>query len=211
MAKLSTWLSKAANWEVPLAEKFLPSVLKTGLSANQVTLATLLVGLFGLVEVAWEVPVVGGLLLWLARWGDHLDGMVARAKGESSVKGAYYDAGTGLVLMTGIMAAIGYRFDDPTLIGVGVATAVAIRAVAVWLSKYLKSEHINVVHEFGHKYGKMGYWLENEFGFVPVWTILPLAFMDGGLVVWGWAYTLGQIAFMLWLIYAGVKHKRSNG
>jgi CDP-diacylglycerol--glycerol-3-phosphate 3-phosphatidyltransferase len=63
-----------------------------GVSANQVTLLSLVFAGAGAVAVAQGRFLLGGWLVYISFIADALDGMVARATGTSSDRGEYFDA-----------------------------------------------------------------------------------------------------------------------
>ena len=84
-------------WDQRIARVLVRPLVRTPVTPNQVTVATLVVALGG----AWLMAVGefdwGAGLFVLARFGDHFDGELARQKGMSSRLGYYLDyvAGAG--------------------------------------------------------------------------------------------------------------------
>ncbi len=85
---------------------------KAKVSANQITVFWILLGLFGLVALAapkYGVRVAGAVLINVSYLFDYVDGEVARLHGRSSRWGLFLDlVGHGLI-KTALFLAIGYR------------------------------------------------------------------------------------------------------
>lgn len=91
-AEIGNWLAR--KWGRPWAIYGTWLAVRLGLSANQVTgLATLasLAGAGGIATGTALGFVAGVALLFLAFWLDHVDGQVARWRGQASLDGVYLD------------------------------------------------------------------------------------------------------------------------
>jgi phosphatidylglycerophosphate synthase len=102
-----------------------PYLLRTPLSANQVTTLSLVVGLvcaWCVMEGSYLFGVVGGVFLVFNYILDNCDGDIARAKDQCSSFGMHYDTFVDWAVHTAFFAALG--------IGVGAASA---EDIWVWL------------------------------------------------------------------------------
>ena len=79
----------------PLASTILYFIKDTGITPNQVTILSLLVGILGsivhLAMLSWGGLILGGMLFMLAHVLDALDGQLARLKKAGSVVGMHFD------------------------------------------------------------------------------------------------------------------------
>ena len=82
----------------PVATPLVRRLAGAGVTANAVTVASLIVGLAAAATVVLAGPVTGVLVWLVSRVGDGLDGVLARVTGRSSAFGGFLD-------ITGDMAA----------------------------------------------------------------------------------------------------------
>jgi len=84
-------------WHYPFSfiSKYITWILvKTPITANMVTISGCIIGLLGLLFVGFGnsfLIIVGFILVYLYYLSDEIDGEVARAKKQESLKGIYYD------------------------------------------------------------------------------------------------------------------------
>jgi hypothetical protein len=84
----------ARRWARPAAVYGTWLALRLGLSAHQVTAASLFAALAGAAAIGGGTPwgfVAGVALLYVAFWLDHVDGQVARWRGTAGLDGVYLD------------------------------------------------------------------------------------------------------------------------
>lgn len=96
-----------ANLAMPILKILLP----TRLSANQVTVSSLLIGLLGCLFIMiprFGAGLVGVVLFQLCYILDYVDGALARAKNQISEKGAYLEKLFSLILGTAILFSAGF-------------------------------------------------------------------------------------------------------
>lgn len=91
-----------------------------GVSANAITLASLVIATFGAAAIALGHFGVGGLLTVVAAIGDALDGVVARQSGTASDAGEVFDAAVDRYEEFFFLAALAYYFRAEPL-GLGLA------------------------------------------------------------------------------------------
>lgn len=108
-----------------LSCRMTPWLLRLGLSANQVTLASVVVGVAAAVLLAlgsWGASVAGALLLVLSSVLDNCDGEIARFRGTASASGGRLDDLADAVVHTSLFIGL----------GVGVSRALG-RPLWLWL------------------------------------------------------------------------------
>jgi phosphatidylglycerophosphate synthase len=95
----------------PLVEPVAAVAVRLGISANALTVLSCLVGLAAAAAIAKGWFLAGLLLILVSRFGDALDGAVARAKGKTDL-GGYLD----IVLDFAFYGAVplGFVLADPT-------------------------------------------------------------------------------------------------
>jgi phosphatidylglycerophosphate synthase len=87
-----TWISKYINRRISI--RFTRLFLILGLSANQATLTSLLLGITAGIFFTKPQPLywfIGLLILYLALIFDNVDGEIARYRKQSSLEGKYFD------------------------------------------------------------------------------------------------------------------------
>lgn len=93
--------------------------LKLGLSANQVTLVSLVIGIAGCILLAfgsYSAMIAGVLLLFIYNLLDHVDGNIARYNKSATNYGKFIDALTGSCITTFIFVSAGIgAFNHPDL------------------------------------------------------------------------------------------------
>ena len=122
-------------WDQRLARAIVKPLVRTPVTPNQVTTATLLLAFFGAAMFAAGDP---GLNDWaagafvVARFMDHFDGELARMKGATSKFGYYYDYLAGGLSYAALFLGIGVGLASgplgPQAIGLGVAGAASALA-----------------------------------------------------------------------------------
>jgi phosphatidylglycerophosphate synthase len=129
----------------PLAAVVIVPLARTGVTPNQITLATLPVFLAGCVLLAlvptWGALVGGAAILELSYVLDCADGQLARLKGTSSPVGAHLDFLMDELKAFALVAAVAIRLwapaRDPRWLLEGLAGLVAI-AAAISLTTFLR-------------------------------------------------------------------------
>lgn len=112
------------------------SLAAVGITANHVTVAGLLLtGVAAWLVVRGEL-VVAGWILVAGSLADAVDGSVARARGETSVAGGFYDSVTDRLSDGAILAAVLWWVrDDPQLFA-----AAAIALVSAEVTSYVRAK-----------------------------------------------------------------------
>lgn len=106
----------------PAVDALARQIVRSGISANAMTLAAFALGLFSAFAVAHGLFLTGLALLLASRLGDGLDGALARLKGKTDF-GGFLD----IVLDFGVYGAIplGFAFADPTANALAAAALIA--------------------------------------------------------------------------------------
>lgn len=105
---LDTHARKYVNPIIELGAKFF---IKCNLSANNVTVIALLLGISTSVFIYFDRPVVAAIVLWLSGYLDAVDGAVARRSNTSSSFGTLLDIVSDRLVEIGMIVTIGLKYD----------------------------------------------------------------------------------------------------
>lgn len=108
-ALLGKGVMEAAYWALQPAGR---AAVWLGLTANGITLASLVLGLLGAFALAMGHFGVGGALTVVSALGDALDGIVARQTGTASDAGEVFDAAVDRYEEFFFLAALAYYFRE---------------------------------------------------------------------------------------------------
>ncbi|MDF2855896.1 MAG: CDP-alcohol phosphatidyltransferase [Neobacillus sp.] len=97
----------------PIIEKTAHGFLRSGLTANQITVAAFFIGVSASVFVYFGFPILGVAILWLSGFFDAVDGSMARLNGSSSRWGTVLDVTFDRIVEVGIIIALALRHPDP--------------------------------------------------------------------------------------------------
>ncbi|MBW1953204.1 MAG: CDP-alcohol phosphatidyltransferase family protein [Deltaproteobacteria bacterium] len=135
-----------------MARKLLPWVLASSVTPNQITAASLLLGLvasLGFAVGTYEASLAAGLLLPLVMVLDCLDGMVARLKFQESGLGArldlYGDTILNLIIFWGIAVGQYRASGHPLFLGLGLLLTLGYLA-CWWLLDIPEVRHWDPAH-----------------------------------------------------------------
>jgi phosphatidylglycerophosphate synthase len=112
-------------------------LVATGISPNQITTLSLVVGLLAalLYALGGAASHFGAVCFALSFWLDHADGELARLSGRTSAGGHYYDLAAGGAVLVALFAGIGIGERAGALgawaIGLGVVAAAATIVIFV--------------------------------------------------------------------------------
>jgi phosphatidylglycerophosphate synthase len=122
-------------WDQRLAHALMRPLATTGITPNQITTLSLVVG--GV--AAWlyasggAAVHLGGLCFMVSFWLDHADGELARMTGRTSSTGHQYDLAAGGAVLIALFIGIGIGLRDGALgvwsIGLGAAAGVATAVI----------------------------------------------------------------------------------
>ena len=104
-----TWVSKYINRRISIRFTWLYLIL--GLSANQATLTSLLLGITAGIFFTRPQPLywfIGLLVLYLSLISDNVDGEIARYRKQSSSEGTYFDIMVTYFLLPYILACMSF-------------------------------------------------------------------------------------------------------
>ena len=183
-------------------------LVKTSVTPNQITVASLLTGLLGawvLGGGGWSAPVYGLLLFQLSVILDHVDGEIARLKYQFSASGKWLDNWSDHVVDLAVVGMLAWRAAGDgggALIGLGIAAAVGVTG------SFLLAFRWSLVPQAAAARPPGLDSLANRDGFcVALWAAVLL-----GRPVWFlWALGVGANLFwLLWLVRAGLPPRRSG-
>jgi len=100
-----------------LSTRVTPLLARSPISANQITLASLIVGLgacAAVLEGSWEGTVAGAVLLVICYVLDNCDGEIARVKNQTSEFGMHFDTFVDWIVHTAFFAALGHAVTATT-------------------------------------------------------------------------------------------------
>ncbi|TAN49066.1 MAG: CDP-alcohol phosphatidyltransferase family protein, partial [Rhodospirillales bacterium] len=85
-----------------------PVLIRLPVTANQVTAASMVLGLLAALAFAWNAPLTGAVLLIATYVLDNCDGEVARTKNQCSEFGKYFDSFVDWVVHTAFFLGLGF-------------------------------------------------------------------------------------------------------
>lgn len=94
----------------PLLNSLAEWLSKKGITADQVSIASFLIGLLGVVLIAFQLYLWGLLLILLNRLGDGIDGALARLTGSTD-RGAFLDICLDFIFYSAVV--FGFALADP--------------------------------------------------------------------------------------------------
>lgn len=220
-----------ANLAMPILKVLLPSRI----SANQVTVASLLIGLLGclLIIIPRFVCGLAGIVLFqLCYILDYVDGALARAKNQTSEKGAYLEKLFSLILGTAILFSAGFacffRYHKLIYLILGFSAGFSFFLLRCFYNaklifkikkanyhkdiynnqRFAANEHINRLTNRIPSFFKI-IVKKTDFLWVPIYFIdlLALAFLTNKLFAFIWFY--GMFYPMVTIVaYATQKNRR---
>ncbi len=123
-------------WDQRIASGFVEPFVRLGVTPNQVTAASLMLGLLGAALYGWGVgfaPHVGAAIFALSTVLDHADGQLARRTGTSSRFGHYFDHVAGAISYVGLFIGIGVGLRHGDLAGwailMGAAAGICVTGI----------------------------------------------------------------------------------
>jgi phosphatidylglycerophosphate synthase len=179
-----------------------PGLVKTPVTPNQVTVASLLTGLVGawvLGSESWLASFCGLLLFQASVILDHVDGELARLKYQFSAFGKWLDNWSDHVVDLAVVGMLTWRAAESgggALIGLGIAAAVGVTGSFLLVFRWSLVPEAAAARPPGLDS------LANRDGFcLALWGTMLL-----GRPAWFlWALGLGANLFwMLWLLRAGL-------
>lgn len=112
------------------------AMARVGITANGLTLTGVVLTAVATGFVATDRLVMGGWVLLFGGLADTFDGSVARARGESSASGGFYDSVADRVTDGMILSAVAWAVrDDPVVFGLA-----AVALVAAQVTSYVRAK-----------------------------------------------------------------------
>jgi len=129
-------------------------LINQGISANQVTFASLASGLVGCTFLAlgfyWAV-VLGAVIINVYELLDYVDGDIARATNTTTTYGATIDGTNYMIITSLLFIAIGFGLHNPLYLTLGfVASLIRILRYAItFQAKLVLPNRLNKIHTLG--------------------------------------------------------------
>lgn len=191
----------ASRLNRPISARISAQVVKTSITPNQVSLATLLVGLIASVVVAgatYPMLVLGSVLFHFASILDGVDGEVARLKFQGSKRGEYIDTVCDSIAYVAFLAGLtvaAYRAPVPEFVfwnGVAatIACALGLGIITFYLSRQGGSGSARAFPYGYQKTEKPGFvtWLLQKLHYLgtrDVFSFGALIFALSGYMLYG--------------------------
>ncbi len=195
---LAHHLDRRISWRIALA------LARTGITANQVTIANTALGLLAAVLIAlagyWP-PLLGTLLLVASITIDGVDGELARMKLSQSDFGATLDAVTDSIVNFAMFAGIAlaaYRIGGPLyfkLFGLFLIGCALSATAAYWVYKTRADDSLSLLEKLTSR----------DF----VYLMIPFA-LAGRMDLMMWLAVIGSFAFPIFLWGVTFRHPRAN-
>lgn len=102
------------------ARKYVNSIIERGadffikckLSANQVTMLALLLGLSTSIFIYVNLPIIACIVLWISGYLDAVDGAIARKSKTTSAFGTLLDIFSDRIVEIGIIISLGLKYEN---------------------------------------------------------------------------------------------------
>jgi len=132
--------TKARSIVQPFIGKCAELFINAGLSANQVTIIALLIGLIPAIMIIMGLSsLLAVLILWLSGLFDAVDGTIARKTNTMSPFGSVMDVTFDRLVEISLLLSIGYRFSNEPMIFVVLASSI-ILSMTIFLTVGAASE-----------------------------------------------------------------------
>lgn len=106
---LDTHARKYINPAIDLGADFF---IKCKLTANQVTVIALLLGISTSIFIYFDMPIISFIVLWISGYLDAVDGAVARKSKVSSSFGALFDILSDRIVEIGMILVLGLKYEN---------------------------------------------------------------------------------------------------
>lgn len=211
---MTQWAHIDPPWDQRLARVLVKPLTRTAVTPNQITTLSLICGVGGggLMALGGTAMGWGALLYVLAQFIDHMDGELARATGQTSVFGHYYDhvaggvfeftmfTGLGLGLQHAAFAPFGLNALDPWAAALGFVAAVSV-GVTVTI-------RMAIFQRFGRDAIDQPDWGGFEIEDI-MYIVGPLAWF-GGLDVFLLLAAIGTPIFMVLTVWEFISRARGS-
>lgn len=159
----------ARKWVEPTIASGASLLHKMGLTANQVTVISFVIGLSTSGLILIDKPIIAVVLLWLSGYLDAVDGSLARRFGKPSAVGTLMDITFDRLVELGMILALAYTRIDARLALVYLACAI-IFSMTVFLTVGALADQKGV-KSFYYQAGMM----ERTEGFIGFTLMILLA------------------------------------
>ncbi|MEQ8195781.1 MAG: CDP-alcohol phosphatidyltransferase family protein [Rhodospirillales bacterium] len=202
---------KQSPWDQRMARILVKPLVKTPVTPNQLTIATLVIALAGSGLIATGEPSFanwGAGLFVLARFLDHFDGELARQKGTSSKFGYYLDYIAGALSYGAFFLCAGIGLRDsplgPWALALGIAGLLSA-VLSMFVNLYIDKFHDGA--ESGEAVGYPGVaGFELEDGIYLIAPITWLGYLEPFFVAVG----IGATVYLLWSVWCLGRLRRTQ-
>lgn len=109
---LDTHARKYVNPIIEFGARFF---IKCNMSANNVTIIALLIGISTSFFIYFDMTIIAAILLWLSGYLDAVDGAIARSNNTSSSFGTLLDIVSDRIVEIGMIIALALRYEQVRL------------------------------------------------------------------------------------------------
>ncbi|PKM68501.1 MAG: CDP-alcohol phosphatidyltransferase family protein [Firmicutes bacterium HGW-Firmicutes-2] len=132
--------TKARRIIQPFIGKCAQIFIKAGLSANQVTILALVIGLIPAIMMVMSLSsILAVMILWLSGLLDAMDGTIARKTNTMSPFGSVMDVTFDRLVEISLLISIGYRYSNEPIVFVILASSI-ILSMTIFLTVGAASE-----------------------------------------------------------------------
>ncbi len=125
--------TRARTYIQPLFEKTADFFIKKNITANQVTILALLVGLIASVILYFDKNIVAVIVLWVSGYFDALDGTIARKTNTKSKIGGFMDIIFDRIIEISIIIVLSLKTESLAIYSVFLLSAI-ILSMTVFLT-----------------------------------------------------------------------------
>jgi len=187
-------VEKALNLDRKFALLFVPMLLRTRITANQITAATIFLGLAGAILFAFGWPLSGIFLFILSRWMDHWDGEVARRTGTASFFGMCFDNAASAIIYSAMFVAVGLSAGEMAWTAAAVAGTILMRPVY-----FTTADDSQIKKAAWTRFGPITPVFLDEGG-PPPYYLVAVFFVFDSMPEWVMICAIGYAAFTAWLV-----------
>ena len=192
-----TWFYR---WDEFIAERWIAPILANYMSANWLTLCTLILAFAGAFLLSMEMLWAGVILYCAGRFLDHADGRIATINVTEGPFGQWWDLMVDALSSPVLYVAIGISYGlDPVVFCACALIAFMVRCQEF---SYIYADSLQELEE-SNVLGHMAY---DESGGLYYWLI-PLFALSGSLDYFIYLSTAGHILWITFVIYKTFKAK----
>lgn len=201
----------------------IPYVAATGLSPNQISLISFLVGIAGIAFIwlgGYKFQVIGGLILLSSNYIDAFDGQIARLKNLTSKFGKYIDSTFDDIKESVVLLALAHNYFIQT--GDQSIKYILPVAVIILLLSYLSATKIELAFGWRQVHIKKNFPIRNKFlntlGHVLaeiyptcaywIWVFLALVFNQ--ILIFFWFVIISRFSLFVSLMFVTFWYERTR-